>query len=84
MDVASDDKRSVEGEYFVDIMNSLLEVVKLKFEQSNQKYKENVDKSRRHHYFEVGDKVIVHLKKEIFPIGTYSKMKMKMFRHFKV
>ena len=26
-------------------------LVKLKFKQSNQKYKENVDKSRRHHVF---------------------------------
>ena len=40
-------------------MKSLHEEVKLKLEQSNLKYKENVDKSRRHHIFEVGDEVMV-------------------------
>ena len=53
--------------------------MKLKLEQTNQKYKENADKSRRHHIFDVGNKVMVHLKNGIFLVGTYNKIKMKKF-----
>ena len=60
-------------------MKSLHEEVKLKLEQSNKKYKENVDNSIRHHVFEVGDELMVHLKRVRFPSVTYSKLKMKKF-----
>ena len=65
-------------------MKSLHEEVKLKLEHSNQKYKENANKCRRHHVFEVGDEVMVHLKEEIFPIRTYIKLKMKKFGPCKI
>ena len=60
-------------------MESLHKEVKLRIEQSNYKYKENADQSRRHHDFQVGDEVMVHLKKGIFLVGAYSKLKMKSF-----
>ena len=34
--------------------------------------------------FQVGDEVMVHLKKGIFLVGTYSKLKMKKFRPCKI
>ena len=60
--IVGEEKRSVEGEEFVEYMNYLHKEVKLKLEQSNHKYKENFDKRRRHHDYEVGDEVMVHLK----------------------
>ena len=78
-DVVGGERRSVEGEEFFSFTKFLNEEVKLKLEQSNQMYKENFDKSRRHHIFEVGDEVMLHLKKDRFHVGTYYKMRMKKF-----
>ena len=69
-DVVGEEKRSVAVEEFVGFMESLHKELKLMLEQSNKMYKENANKSRRHHVFEVGDEVMVHLKKGIFPIRT--------------
>lgn len=50
-DIANEEKKSVAGEEFADFMESLHKEVKLRLEQSNQKYKGNADQSRRHHDF---------------------------------
>ena len=50
-DVVGEKKRSDEGEVFAEYMNYLYKEVKLKMKQSNQNYKKNVDKTRRHHIF---------------------------------
>ena len=83
-DVVCEEKRSVEREEFVDFMKFLHEKVKLKLEQTNEKYKENVDNSKRHHVFEVCDEVLVHLMIGILAIGTYSKLKMRNFSPCKI
>ena len=65
-------------------MSSFHKEVTLKLEQSNHKYKENANRRRIHHHFEVGDEVMVHLKKGRFPIRTYSKLKMRNFGPCKI
>ena len=65
-------------------MKSLHEEVKLRLKQSNQKYKENFDKSRRHQVFKVGNQVMVHFKKSIFLGRMYSKLKMRKFGPCKI
>ena len=82
--VVGEEKRSAEGEVFVKYMISLHKEVKLKLEQSNHKYKENIDKRRRHHDLGVRDELMVHLKKGRFPVGTYSKLKMRNFGPCKI
>ena len=83
-DVVGEEKRSTIAKEFSNFMESLLREVKLRLEQSNQKYKEKVDKSRRYHDFQVGDEVMVHLKKGRFLIRTYSKLEMKKFGPCKI
>ena len=46
-------------------------------QESSNKYKQRVDLKRRDKQFQVGDLVMVHLMKEIFPTKTYNKLKMK-------
>ena len=60
------------------------EEVRQKLEATNAKYKKAVDKKRHEKIFNVRDLVLVYLRKERFPIGTYNKLKDKKYGLFQI
>ena len=60
------------------------EEVRQKLEVTNAKYKEAADKKSREKIFNVRDLVLVYLRKERFPIGTYNKLKARNIGYFRL
>ena len=61
---------SQAAENMADRIQAMQEEVRQKLETTNAKYKEVANKKRREKIFNVGDLVLVYLRKERFPVGT--------------
>ncbi|GJU58789.1 nucleotidyltransferase, ribonuclease [Tanacetum coccineum] len=75
---------SIAAQNMAERIEAVQAEVKQKLDSSNEKYKVQSDKHRRMKTFSVGDQVMVHLRKERFPVGTYNKLKMRKIGPCKV
>ena len=75
---------SVAAENMAEQVQAVQAEVKQKLEQTTAKYKTAADKHRWLKLFKEGDQVMVFLRKERFPVGTYNKLKLKKYGPYKV
>ena len=75
---------SIAAENMAERIQTMQDEVRQRLEASNAKYKEAADKKRREKIFNEGDLVMVYLRKERFPAGTYNKLKDKKYGPFQV
>jgi hypothetical protein len=70
-----EEKKSVDANDFVNNMHELQEQVKKKLQTNNDIDKQRENQHRIQKVFQEGEIVMAHLRKEIFPLEAYKKIK---------
>jgi hypothetical protein len=69
---------------FADTYTELFEEIHSVLEAQNQKYKQLADCKRRQQSFQVGDKVMVYLRKERLPLDIKGKLRQRKYGPFSI
>ena len=75
---------SVAAESMAKEVHGVQDEVKKKLELSNANYKAHADSHRREKVFKEGDSVMIYLRRERFPVGTYNKLQPRKYGPYKI
>ncbi|KAI0525233.1 hypothetical protein KFK09_004626 [Dendrobium nobile] len=76
--------KSKSASTLVENYTEFLSNIRLKIQESNAKYRLDVDAHRREKLFKPGDLVFVRLKRERLPVGEYSKLGKRKWGPFAI